>query len=406
MTPPKYLGIALILFVASFGYFVDVYDMWVFAAVRVASLKALGVPADQLLGKGMLLLNLQMTGMLIGGILFGLAGDRYGRTRVMFLSILTYSLATLANAYAPNLETYAALRFLSGFGLARELGLGTTLISEILPKEKRGLGVGLLVGFGVMGPMAAGVCAQLFDWKTCYLIGGVLGLALLLLRVRVAESPLFNELEKKAARRGGLRLLFQDRERVLRFLGCVTLGLPTWFVMGILVTFSEEILKGAGLPPLAAPVLLIYCNIAMPIGNFATVGISQVFRNRRATMAGFTLLAFACVLTLFLLPRPVGVGDIKIIYMAMAFGVGSWVLMAVISAESFGTNLRATVATTVPNFARASVIPMTLGLELLKTIMPLPAAVLTLAFICFALPLGALIYLKETFGRPLEYLEE
>ncbi|HVY13144.1 MAG TPA: MFS transporter, partial [Alphaproteobacteria bacterium] len=268
MTATSRWNIALALFVASFGYFVDVYDMWVFAAVRVPSLKALGVAQDALMGNGILLLNLQMAGMLLGGIAFGISGDRFGRTRVMFLSILTYSLATLANAYAPNITVYAVLRFLSGFGLAGELGLGATLISEILPKEKRGLGVGLLMGFGVLAPMAAGVCAQMFDWKTCYLIGGFMGLALLLLRLKVLESPLFTALEADAAaRRGDVRLLFKNPARLWRFLGCVSLGLPTWTVMGILVTFSEEILGAAGLPALAAPILLIYCNSAMPLGN-------------------------------------------------------------------------------------------------------------------------------------------
>jgi putative MFS transporter len=399
-------NIFLILFVASFGYFVDVYDLWIFAAVRVASLKDLGVPAEEIMPTGIMLLNLQMGGMLLGGIIFGVLGDRLGRTRVMFFSILTYSLATLANAFVPNVETYAALRFLSGIGLAGELGLGATLISEILPKEKRGLGVGVLVGFGVLGPMAAGLAAQAFDWKTCYLIGGFLGLALLALRVRVAESPLFQEAENKAARQGDLRLMFENPTRIWRFLGCVALGLPTWLVFGILITFSEEILGSLSLPALAAPILLVYCNIAMPLGNFATIGASQYFKNRRWVMTGFTLFALLGVLALFLLPRPLTSFEVKAIYMVIAFAVGSWVLMAVVAAESFGTNLRATAATAVPNFARASVIPMTLGLEALKPHMPLDQAVMILGGIGFALALIALWRLPETFGKPLNYLEK
>jgi MFS transporter, putative metabolite:H+ symporter len=399
-------NIFLILFVASFGYFVDVYDLWIFAAVRVASLKDIGVPAEEIMPTGIMLLNLQMGGMLLGGIIFGVLGDRLGRTRVMFFSILTYSLATLANAFAPNVETYAALRFLSGIGLAGELGLGATLISEILPKEKRGLGVGVLVGFGVLGPMAAGLAAQAFDWKTCYLIGGFLGLALLALRVRVAESPLFQEAENKTTRQGDLRLMFENPTRIWRFFGCVALGLPTWLVFGILITFSEEILGSLSLPALAAPILLVYCNIAMPLGNFATIGASQYFKNRRFVMAGFTLFAMLGVMALFLLPRPLTSFEVKAVYMVIAFAAGSWVLMAVIAAESFGTNLRATAATAVPNFARASVIPMTLGLEGLKPHMPMDQAVLILGGIGFALAFIALWRLPETFGKPLNYFEK
>jgi putative MFS transporter len=406
MTKLSRFNIFLVLFVASFGYFVDVYDLWVFAAVRVASLKDLGVPTAEIMPTGILLLNLQMGGMLLGGILFGVLGDRMGRTRVMFFSILTYSLATLANAFVPNVETYAVLRFLSGIGLAGELGLGATLISEILPKEKRGLGVGVLVGFGVMGPMAAGLAAQAFDWKTCYLIGGILGLALLALRVRVAESPIFQEAEKTATRQGDLRLMFESPTRLWRFLGCVALGLPTWLVFGILITFSEEILGSLSLPALAAPILLVYCNIAMPIGNFVTIGVSQYFKNRRWVMAGFTLFALVGVMALFLLPRPLSPFEVKIVYMVITFAAGSWVLMAVIAAESFGTNLRATAATAVPNFARASVIPMTLGLQALKPHMPLGDAVMILMGLCFILPLIALWRLKETFGKPLNYFEK
>jgi MFS family permease len=297
------------------------------------------------------------------------------------------------------------LRFLSGFGLAGELGLGATLISEILPREKRGPGAGILVGFGVLGAMASGVSARMFDWKTCYLIGGVLGLALLGLRLRVAESPLFKELEAKQHARGDLRMLF-TRSRIGRFLGCVALGLPTWFMSGILVTFSEEILGAVSAPVLTASLLVIFTNLALPVGSFATIGLSQILQKRRAAMAGFLLLAFLSFCALLYLPRPITESTVKLLYALMGVGVGSWVMMALIAAEAFGTNLRATAATAVPNFARASVIGMTLGLSGLKSLMPLPQAVLILGCICFALPLLALWRLPETFHREMDYLEE
>jgi MFS family permease len=398
-------SILLVLFVATFGYFVDVYDIWIFTTVRITSLKDLGVPAEAAMEKGILLINLQMLGMFLGGLVFGVLGDKIGRTRVMFISILTYSLATLANAFAPNLEIYAALRFLSGFGLAGELGLGATLISEILPREKRGPGAGILVGFGVLGAMAAGVSARIFDWKTCYLIGGVMGLVLLALRVKVAESPLFKVLEQKETRRGDLRMLF-TKSRIGRFLGCVALGLPTWFMSGVLVTFSEEILHAANAPVLTAALLVIFTNLALPVGSFATIGLSQLLQKRRQAMAGFLLLAFAGFCALLFLPRPISETTVKALYGLMGFGVGSWVMMALIAAESFGTNLRATAATAVPNFARASVILMTLSLSALKSVMPLTHAAMILGAVCFTLPLIALWRLPETFHREMDYLED
>lgn len=405
MTQSTKNSVLLTILVTTLGYFVDVYDIWVFGATRVASMNDLGVPAEAMLDKGILLLNLQMVGMVLGGVVFGVLGDKMGRTRVMFISILTYSLATLANAFVQNIETYAALRFLSGFGLAGELGLGATLISEILPKEKRGIGVGAMVSLGVTGALVAGVAGQYLPWRTCYILGGVMGLLLLALRMRVMESALFENVEKNVSR-GNLFLLFKNRERAMRFFWCLTLGLPTWFCYGILVTFSQEILTAAQLPVIATPILMIYSNIALPLGDITSIWLSQIVKSRRKVFVGFICIAVAGALGLFFLPRPLSEGVVLALYVMMAFGIGSWVLMTVISAEAFGTNLRATVATSVPNFARGSVVLMTGLLTLLKGHMPLMDAVMIVGALGFTLPLVALARLPETFGRDLNYLEE
>jgi MFS transporter, putative metabolite:H+ symporter len=397
--------VLMTILVTTLGYFVDVYDIWVFAATRVTALKDLGVTPDKQMDTGILLLNLQMIGMLIGGVVFGIAGDKLGRTRVMFISILTYSLATLANAFVTNVESFAVFRFLSGFGLSGELGLGATLISEILSKEKRGLGVGFMVALGVTGALFAGVTAQLFDWRICYMIGGGMGLILLLFRMKIMESALFKNVEHNP-NKGNIFLLFKTRERFMRFFWCMMLGLPTWFVLGILMTFSQEILPGAGLPIIATAILMVYCNIALPIGDFSSILLCQVLKKRRPVFALFVFISAVSSLSLLLLPRPLSELDVKLIYSVMAFGAGGWVLMTMISAESFGTNLRATVATAVPNFARASVVPMTMALGALKGHMPLLDAVIWVGAASFILPLIALSQLRETFGKSLEYLEE
>lgn len=393
------------ILVTTLGYFVDVYDIWVFAASRVVSLKDIGVPAEQQMDVGILLLNLQMVGMLIGGLVFGIAGDKLGRTRVMFVSILTYSLSTLANGFVTNIESFAICRFLSGFGLSGELGLGATLISEILSKEKRGLGVGFMVALGVTGALFAGVTAQLFNWRVCYMIGGGMGLLLLLFRMKIMESDIFKNVGHDAEK-GNILMLFKTRERFMRFFWCMMLGLPTWFVLGILMTFSQEILPGAGLPIIATAILMVYCNIALPIGDFSSILLCQLIKKRRPVFAFFVLISVVSSLALLFLPRPLSELDVKLIYAAMAFGAGGWVLMTMISAESFGTNMRATVATAIPNFARASVVPMTMALSALKNHMPLLDAVMIVGAAGYILPLIALSQLPETFGRSLEYLEE
>jgi MFS family permease len=387
------------------GYFVDVYDIWVFGATRVPSLKEMGLQGTQLMDAGILLLNLQMVGMLIGGMLFGILGDKFGRTRVMFISIFTYSVATFANAFVPNVEMYAVARFFSGLGLSGELGLGATLVAETLSKEKRGFGIGLLVGFGVTGAIAAGLAGQHFHWRTCYIIGGVMGFLLLLFRMRVLESHMFKSLHHETPR-GDIRLLFKTRERASRFFWCLTLGLPTWFSFGIFLTFSEEILKELHLPIIATAVLLVYCNIGLPIGDVISMWISQVIKSRRKVFVGFIFIAISAIMALYFLPRPLDEWEVKLIYGVLSIGVGAWVMMTVISAEVFGTNLRATVATSVPNFARGSVVLLTGALSFLKGHMPLLDAVLIVGVFAFGLPLLALWRLPETFSRDLNYLEE
>lgn len=407
MTRSQTMNPALLMtvLVTTLGYFVDVYDIWVFAASRVISLKDIGVSAEQQMDAGILLLNLQMIGMLMGGLVFGIAGDKLGRTRVMFVSILTYSLATLANGFVTDMTSFSTCRFLSGFGLSGELGLGATLLSEILSKEKRGLGVGFMVTMGVTGALFAGATAQMLDWRICYMIGGGMGLVLLLFRMRIMESDMFRHVAHDTEK-GNLMMLFKRRERFMRFFWCMMLGLPTWFVLGILMTFSQELLPSAGLPVIATSILMIYCYISLPVGDFCSIVLCQVIKKRRPIFALFVVISLVFFLALLFLPRPLSDLHIKLIYAAMAFGAGGWVLMTMISAESFGTNMRATVATAIPNFARASVVPMTLALSALKQHVPLLDAVLIVGGISFILPLIALTQLPETFSKSLDYLEE
>ena len=181
---------------------VDMYDLFLFSINRVSSLKSLHISGEQLLADGIMLLNLQMAGMLIGGIFWGIMGDKKGRLSVLFGSILIYSIANIGNGFVTTVTQYAVLRFIAGFGLAGELGAGITLVTEILPKERRGYGTTLVATVGIMGALLAYFVSHLFDWRTAYFIGGGLGLILMILRVRVFESGMFMKLKEKNIKTG------------------------------------------------------------------------------------------------------------------------------------------------------------------------------------------------------------
>src|SRR5580698_4025482 len=232
-----------VVIVGALGYFVDVYDLILFSIVRGASLRGLGVPPDQILAKGVLLLNWQMGGMLVGGIFFGMLGDRFGRIALLFGSILLYSIANIANGFVHSIEAYAIWRFIAGFGLAGELGGGITLVTEILPKELRGYGTTIISTVGVFGAVIGGLIAQKVNWHTAYFIGGGLGLVLLVLRLSVAESGMFQQLRtgQTHVARGNFLMLFTNAKRLMKYLRCIFIGLPLWYIVGILIAFSPEI---------------------------------------------------------------------------------------------------------------------------------------------------------------------
>ncbi|NCW12433.1 MAG: MFS transporter, partial [Chitinophagia bacterium] len=193
MTTPKQIGLlSLPVFVAALGYFVDVYDLLLFTIVRQPSVLSIGSTMETIIVDSAHIINWQMSGLLIGGILWGVLGDKKGRLKVLFGSILLYSLANILTSFVQNVDQYAYCRFIGGIGLAGELGAGITLVSEMLPNNKRGIGTSMVAGIGLFGAVFAYFTFKFTnDWRLCYQIGGVLGFFLLILRVRVAESFMF-----------------------------------------------------------------------------------------------------------------------------------------------------------------------------------------------------------------------
>ncbi|MCX6215562.1 MFS transporter [Spirosoma sp.] len=392
--------------VAALGYLVDMYDLFLFSVVRVPSLKALGVDGDRLLSEGILLLNAQMAGMLIGGIFWGVLGDKRGRLSVLFGSILLYSLANIANGFVTSLDQYVLLRFIAGLGLAGELGAGITLVTEILPKEIRGYGTTLVATMGVLGAILAYFMADLFDWRISYFIGGGMGLLLLVLRFNVLESGLFLNSQRKELSRGNVLMLFSNRKRLVKYIQSILVGLPIWFVVGILITFSPEFGKALNLSePVVAGKAVMLSFSGQVLGDLVSGFLSQSLQSRKRVIRLFMLASLAFMLVYLLGP----VHDITLFYavcVCLGFANGYWTLFITIAAELFGTNLRATVATTVPNFVRGATIPLSALFIQLKPALGTIYSALTVGLLTLVVALVALAFLEETFTKDLDYVEE
>ena len=393
--------------VAALGYFVDIYDLLLFSIVRVASLKSLGVPEANLLSDGVYLINMQMGGLLLGGILWGILGDKKGRISVLFGSILIYSLANAANGLVTNVDQYAILRFIAGIGLAGELGVGITLVAEVLPKEIRGYGTSLVAGVGMLGAVLAYFIADNFDWRIAYFIGGGLGLMLLILRINVFESGIFEKVkEKSAVARGNFFQLFISAKQFFKYLRCILIGIPVWFVAGILMTFSPEIGKALNLDvPIVAGKAVMWEYIGLTIGDISSGVLSQYFRSRKKVVFLYLMLIAVLVLVYLFVPLQ----SDTIFYMlcvGLGIGAGYWALFVTIAAEQFGTNLRATVATTVPNFVRGSMILMTPLFLLFREQYGILLGAGLVGALAIGIALLGLWKMEETFGKDLNFIEE
>lgn len=397
--------------VAALGYFVDIYDLLLFGIVRTDSLKDLGVTGDAIRNQGEYLISMQMFGMLFGGILWGILGDKKGRISVLFGSILLYSVANIANGMVTTVDAYAFWRLIAGIGLAGELGAGITLVTESLPKEKRGYGTMIVASVGVSGAVVAYLVYQIFqDWRLCYYAGGVLGILLLFLRISITESGMFKKVQQSEEKKGDFLSLFTHKNRFLKYLQCILIGIPLWFLVGILITFSPEFAKALGVQgaeTILAGKAIAYCYSGLVLGDIATGLLSQWSQSRKKIMA---LFLFFNLIMVFIYLNAFGISAITfyVLCFIMGVSVGYWVLFVTIAAEQFGTNIRATVTTTVPNFVRGS-LPLMLLMygyfrdqifdgDILKSGMVVGALLSIISLI-------ALWKLKETFHTDLNYSE-
>lgn len=396
--------------VAALGYFVDIYDLLLFGIIRIPSLNDMGLSPEQVLTDGESILQWQMWGLLLGGIIWGVMGDKRGRLSVLFGSIILYSLANIANGFVETVDQYKWIRFIAGLGLAGELGAGITLVSELTPKEKRGIATSLVAGIGLTGAVVAFLMKEYFHWRTCYFIGGGLGMLLLVLRISVFESGMFNQVKTMEVQRGNLFMLFTNWDRFKRYLFGILIGLPTWFVIGVLVTFSSEFGKQFGITePIDPGKAIMFAYAAISIGDIAVGFVSQWLKSRKNALYLFYAITAIFMVLFFTIQWNGSAAKMYWICAGLGFGTGFWAIFVTMGAEQFGTNLRATAATTIPNMVRGMlaifILPLFQWLRGIDGIGFVNGGIIT-GIVVMSIGILAAILTKETFGKDLNFLEK
>ena len=413
MTEKKFGIFSLPVIVAALGYFVDIYDLLLFTIVREPSLQGIGVllaDKEQVLAASARIINWQMVGLLIGGVIWGTIGDKKGRLSVLFGSIALYSIANFITGYVQTVDQYAWARFVAGIGLAGELGAGITLVSELLPKEKRGLGTSLVAGIGLFGAVFAYFIYKFTnDWRLCYKIGGGLGIVLLLLRISVAESGMFKQVKEANVQRGNFFMFFTNGKRFRKYILAILIGLPTWYVIGVLVNLSNRFAKEMyGDNHIESGRAIMYAYVGIAIGDILIGLVSQYFKSRKKALFSFYLLSMLALILFF---SSYNNSDTRMygICALLGFSTGFWAIFITMGAEQFGTNLRATAATTIPNMVRGALPLINLmflnlfqkswGWDLLKS------GIVT-GIIVMAITMIAFYFTEETFHKDLNYVEQ
>ena len=399
---------SIVVLVAALGYFVDIYDLLLFSIIRVPSLQSMGLSKEQITIEGESIISWQMAGLLLGGIIWGIMGDKRGRLSVLFGSILLYSLANIANGFVETVDQYRYIRFIAGLGLAGELGAGITLVSELTSKEKRGIATSLVAGIGLTGAVFAFFLKENFDWRTGYFIGGGMGLILLVLRVSVFESGMFNQLKQLDVKRGHFLMLFNNAERFKRYLLSILIGLPTWFVIGVLVTFSGEFGEAMNIDDEIDPgKAIMYAYVGISIGDIAVGLISQWLRSRKKALYLFYGITTIFMILFFTVQWNGTAEGMYWICAGLGFGTGFWAIFVTMGAEQFGTNLRATAATTIPNMVRGMLTVLILPLfKGLRGFTDYYTGGWMAAIIIMIITIIAAKYTRETFGKDLNFIEK
>lgn len=410
MQQKQYGIFSLPVIVGALGFFVDIYDLLLFNIVRKSSFKDIGVAETVMKNIGESIISWQMLGLTIGGIVWGILGDKKGRKSVLFGSILLYSLATIANGFVTDINQYTWLRFIAGLGLAGELGASITLTSELLPKEKRGIAAAIIATCGVMGTITAYFIHKLSgeNWRLCYFIGGAMGLALLFLRVGVLESRMYDSMKEVKVQMGNFWMLLNNRERFFRYLRGILIGLPVWYIIGVLITFSDEFARQFGIAGFDQPKALMLQYAALAFGDMGAGLLSNYIKSRKKTLLIYYVITSIFLFLFFALKGGGNASNMYLICMGLGFGSGISVLYITMSAEQFGTNLRATAAISIPNLVRGCLPLILLLFQFLRSQKILADYVIAASvtgIIVMTIGFVSALYTKESFGKDLDFTE-
>jgi putative MFS transporter len=407
----KQKGVTLLIIVAALGYFVDVFDLLLFGMVRISSLRDLGIAEAELESIGLKLDNLQMIGMLLGGLIWGIIGDKKGRLSVLFGSILMYSIANILNAYIENTTQYAILRVVAGFGLAGELGAGITLVNESLSKEKRGIATAFVAGFGVIGAVL-GCLLVLWvkDWRTCYLIGGLMGVFLLFLRISVYESGMYQNAKMKSHQLGDFRLLIRNKETFVKYLSIILIAVPIWYIVQLYSKYAPELAEAIGLHVSNKKDVAIYAIMAvysgLTLGDVSCGLFSNYIKSRKKAILSYLILLIFTIIIFWQIAH-ISFTIFYIMIFLLGFGIGYWAVFMSTASESFGINIRSTVTNTAPNFVRGFVVIInSLYIFFKNQTGSTMYANILVGIICIGLALFAWTKIEETFGKDLDYIEK
>jgi MFS transporter, putative metabolite:H+ symporter len=396
----------IVVLVAALGYFVDVYDLILFGIVKDASLISIGITdPQQIKAAGVYLLNLQLIGLIVGGVVWGILGDKKGRMSTLFLTIMLYSIANIANGFVQNIDQYAVLRFIAGFGLAGELGVSVTLISEVMTKETRAMGSGLVSFIGILGAAFAFYVSK-WGWKEAYWFGGTMGLLLLALRVYVHESGMFDKLKTSEASRGNFLILLTNKKRFLKYISCILIGVPTWYVIGILCFFAKDFALVLGVTePILTGKAIMYHYIGASFGSLIISIISQQLKSRKKALL-IALTALAAISAWYFTSNGVSSSRFYFILFVLGMAMGYWSIFVTVASEQFGTNIRSTVTTSVPNFVRGSAVLTLLSWQHLEPSVGIIKSAIIVGSVVLTLALIALYFMDETYGKDIDYIEE
>lgn len=396
----------LAVLVAGLGFFIDAFDLFLFNVYRVPSLQELGFSSTELTHKGEMLLSFQMAGMMLGGIISGILADKKGRAIALYGSIALYSFANIANAFVYDINTYAVIRFLAGLGLAGELGAGVTLVAESMSIERRGYGTILVATLGALGAVSAGLAGDFMPWRYAFFVAGIVGLLILILRMKSMETSFFKEDKNRVSTKGSFRLLFANKKRAFKYLACIMIGIPIWYSVGILITLSPELAKENHLSGIKLSACFILFQVGIASGDLISGILSQVFKSRKKILLSFML--FASLATGFHFFNLSHAGNLILSSFLMGFGCGYLSVFVTSTSEQFGTNLRVTITATVTNFMRGAVVLLIPLHQFIEHFFNtnLTQGVAITGIIVWSLALLSIVLIHETFGKNLNFIEE